>query len=269
MAWRQANQVIGFVPTMGALHQGHLSLIFSSKKENQKTVCSIFVNPTQFNNPEDFEKYPVSMEEDLHMLEKAGCDLVFVPSAQEMYPNLTQLRFQFGALGSTMEGAFRPGHFHGVALVVLKLFNLVLPNRAYFGQKDFQQYLIIKHLVDSLFLNIELRCMPIIREENGLAMSSRNRRLSKEGKDKAGIIYQALELSKELFSKNISISEIQTEVLNLFKLNEVEIEYFQMIDTQDISKPIDHHTSEIAICIAAYIEGVRLIDNTLLTLNRN
>ena len=196
----------------------------------------------------------------------SGQSRQFMPSAQEIYPKSTHLTFNFGALENCMEGIFRPGHFHGVALVVAKLFNLVTPHIAYFGQKDFQQYLIISHLTETLFFDIQIRCMPIIRKENGLAMSSRNRRLSLAGQSKAAILFNSLTLASELLREKKSISLIREKVKENFSKAELELEYIEFIDVDNISKPVDNHTSNVAICIAAYVEGVRLIDNTLLTL---
>src|ERR1043165_7630788 len=165
---------IGLVPTMGALHAGHLSLIEASKRENQLTVCSIFVNPAQFNNAKDLEKYPRTLERDLGMLEKAGCDVVFAPDAKMMYEAEPMIKFDFGDLDKILEGEFRPGHFSGVALVVSKFFHIIKPTVAYFGQKDFQQFKVIEKLVKELKFDLQLKPMPIFRESDGLAMSSRN-----------------------------------------------------------------------------------------------
>ncbi|MTI37996.1 pantoate--beta-alanine ligase, partial [Fulvivirga lutimaris] len=175
------RKTIGLVPTMGALHDGHAALLKASLAENDVTVCSIFVNPTQFNNDEDLKNYPRTYEEDIEFLKSFECDIVFNPSAEEMYPKSPSLKFNFADLEQSMEGSYRPGHFNGVAIVVSKLFNIVNPDRAYFGQKDLQQYRIISQLVEDLSYNIELRQIPIKRDENGLALSSRNKRLSTSG----------------------------------------------------------------------------------------
>jgi len=170
---RKNPSSIGLVPTMGALHQGHIELIKASRGQNDLTVCSIYVNPTQFNNAFDLEKYPRTLDSDKEKLEKAGCDVIFAPSNEEMYQGTSQIRFDVGEIGSFWEGEFRPGHFNGVAQVVCKLFNIVQPHRAYFGQKDFQQYKVIEKLVDELQFDIQLTSVPIFREPSGLAMSSR------------------------------------------------------------------------------------------------
>ena len=169
---------VGLVPTMGALHEGHLSLIRASKKDNSITVCSIYVNPAQFGNREDLEKYPRSLVSDISMLKEGGCDILFCPENAEMYGEQDTIHFDFGSCGNVLEGKFRPGHFSGVALVVSKLFNIVEPHKAYFGQKDYQQFMIVSQLVTSLKFKVKLVCMPIKREEDGLAMSSRNQRLT-------------------------------------------------------------------------------------------
>ncbi len=189
---RGQQKSIGFVPTMGALHQGHISLVNRSIKENDCTVVSIFVNPTQFNDPGDLEKYPRTPEEDLKLLRKNGVKVVFMPPIHEIYPKPDQRRFDLGGLDQVMEGATREGHFNGVALVVSKLFRIIKPNRAYFGQKDFQQLVIIRHLVGLLDMNIEIVACPIISEKDGLAMSSRNMRLNPGSEKLAPFIYQTL-----------------------------------------------------------------------------
>ncbi|HAR19287.1 MAG TPA: pantoate--beta-alanine ligase, partial [Cytophagales bacterium] len=183
---------LGFVPTMGALHDGHLSLVTRCKAENQKTVCSIFVNPIQFDNQEDFSKYPQHLEQDLNLLEKVGCDWVFVPSAQEMYPSVPKLKFDFGALEKVMEGKQRVGHFNGVAIVVSRLFHVIQPSVAYFGQKDLQQTIIVRQLIQDLGFQIQMQVCDTLREENGLAMSSRNVRLSTRARNDAALLYSTL-----------------------------------------------------------------------------
>jgi pantoate--beta-alanine ligase len=193
---QQLGKTIGFVPTMGALHAGHISLIEQSKQENDLTVCSIFVNPTQFNNPADLEKYPRTLEKDAKMLEDAGCDVVFAPSAALMYPTLPVLKMDFGILETVMEGKFRPGHFNGVGIVVSKLFNIIKPNRVYFGLKDLQQVAVIKQMVKDLNFDLELIACSTLREADGLAMSSRNMRLSEEDRGVASQIYQTLQKVK-------------------------------------------------------------------------
>lgn len=255
------NSIIGFVPTMGALHDGHLSLIEKSKNENEFTICSIFVNKEQFNNSEDFNKYPINTDSDIKLLEQNGCDILFLPTSDEIYSEKPIIKFDFGYLETTMEGAFRPGHFSGVALIVSKLFNIVNPNKAYFGQKDFQQLAIIKQLVKDLSFNIGIVSCPIIREQNGLAMSSRNLRLSKKEQQEAGIIFKTLNITKDLLGKK-PIDEIKTEVVNLFKSTNLDLEYLEIVDTNTLISINEYKIeNETTICIAAHLGNVRLIDN--------
>ena len=204
---------IGLVPTMGALHQGHLSLLQNSKKDNKTTVVSIFVNPIQFNDKNDFDKYPRLLDNDLKLLENYNCDAVFAPSVGEIYPEPPVESYDFGYLDKILEGAFRPGHFNGVAIVVNRLFQIVKPDRAYFGKKDYQQYIIIKELVKQQKLPIEIIAVPIVREPSGLAMSSRNLRLNKDELQVAPEIYKALLLAKNLAYKK-SINEVKQAVID-------------------------------------------------------
>ena len=203
---------VGFVPTMGALHNGHLALIKQSRKENDITVCSIFVNPAQFNNADDLAKYPRTLEQDMAMLQSASCDVLFCPSGEEMYPDKSIIKFDFGNLEQVLEGEFRPGHFSGVALVVSKLLNIVLPNMAYFGQKDFQQYKIVECLVKELKFDVQLRCVPIQRESDGLAMSSRNARLNERQRKDAVVFYEGLQLAKRKIKEGVPMARIKKEV---------------------------------------------------------
>lgn len=253
---------IGFVPTMGALHQGHLSLIERSVQENDVTVCSIFVNPIQFNNPEDLEKYPRNVEADLTMLEKTGCDLVFVPSVAEMYPEQVLEHHYFGHLENVMEGAFRPGHFNGVAVVVKRLFNIVKPDKSYFGEKDFQQLAIIREMVKIEQIPIEIIGCPIVREPDGLAMSSRNARLSEEERAIAPEIYRILCEAVALAPAK-SVLEIEQWVAEAVEKEPAfRLEYFCIVD----AKTLQHAESwdnpnGIRGCIALWLGDVRLIDN--------
>ncbi|KAA0991254.1 pantoate--beta-alanine ligase [Dyadobacter aurulentus] len=254
---------IGLVPTMGALHDGHISLIQLCKRENDIAVCSIFVNPTQFNNPEDLQKYPRTLEADCAMLEAAGCDIVFAPSVEEMYPKQPVLKFNFGALETVMEGASRPGHFNGVGIVVSKLFNIVKPHRAYFGQKDLQQVAIVKKLVSDLSFGLELIIAPTIREEDGLAMSSRNRRLNVEEREIAPHLFQILESAKRKLLKGESVEEVIRQATAAFdSIEAFKLDYFEIADLntlQPITTP--GATGTNAICVAAFLGPVRLIDN--------
>ncbi len=265
--YKALNKTIGFVPTMGALHQGHLSLIREARKQSDVVVCSIFVNPTQFNDAEDFEKYPRNTDRDLEMIQAEGCDIAFVPSVEEMYPETDERIFRFGHLEEVMEGRFRKGHFNGVAQVVSKLFDMVQPDKAFFGQKDFQQYVIIKDLVRQLSLPIKIVPCPIIREPNGLAMSSRNERLSHEQRELASEISKALFWAKENYL-NYSVEDVKTRVAE--KINgvpELELEYVEIVDDTQL-EPIQDwaEKSNKVACVAVFCGKVRLIDNIVLNL---
>lgn len=255
---------IGFVPTMGALHQGHISLILTALAENTTVVVSIFVNPTQFNNNADLEKYPRSPEEDLSLLKTMEGDLlVFLPETSDIYGNeVVSHTFDFGNLAQEMEGRHRKGHFDGVGTVLTKFFDIIKPDRAYFGQKDFQQLQIVRELVAMQKLPIEIVGCPILREKNGLAMSSRNRRLNKGQTDQATILYRTLNEVKEKFNSH-SLSEINKIVAERFLQNEeVELEYFEIADEETL-KTVESITPDkkYRAFIAAFIGGVRLIDN--------
>jgi pantoate--beta-alanine ligase len=259
------SKTIGFVPTMGALHDGHLVLIRRAIAENDFVVVSIFVNPIQFNNSDDLAKYPRTLEADLQMLESTGCHLVFAPSAEEMYPEPDLTEFDFGKLDKVMEGKFRPGHFKGVAIVVKKLFEIVTPNKAYFGEKDFQQLAIIKKMVSQLSMPVQVVPCPIVRETDGLAMSSRNARLSTNERAEAPIIFKALLGIKENYSwfipdgvKQLIRGEIQESPL-------FRVEYVDVVDTETLQPFEDWNDVEHAVvCVAAFIGSVRLIDNIVL-----
>ncbi|WP_439556193.1 pantoate--beta-alanine ligase [Dyadobacter sp.] len=257
------QQKIGFVPTMGALHKGHISLIKASKADNDVTVCSIFVNPTQFNNPEDLLKYPRTLEADCAMLEAAGCDVVFAPSADEMYPDQPLLKFDFGALETVMEGASRPGHFNGVGIVVSKLFHIVKPNRAYFGQKDLQQVAVVSRMVADLSFDLELVIAPTVREADGLAMSSRNRRLNEEERHIAPHIFRIMESAKNELLQGASVDKVIKEAKNEFAaVAAFKLDYFEIVNLSDLQS-IDMIGAEgsNAICVAVFLGPVRLIDN--------
>lgn len=262
---RKADKKIGFVPTMGALHEGHLSLIRLSKQENDVTVCSVFVNPTQFNNAEDLAKYPRTLEKDAQMLESVGCDVLFIPEVATMYPEKTTLQFHFGHLENVMEGKFRKGHFNGVALVVSKLFHIVQPHKAYFGQKDLQQFAIIRTLVQDLMFPLELVRCPIVREANGLAMSSRNQRLNRQEQEIASYLYKALQKAESMLESH-SVKQIQKAVKEyLLHIGGIELEYFEVAEanTLQIIEDLSGFRGDVALCIAAYVSGVRLIDNLI------
>jgi len=259
------GQSIGFVPTMGALHQGHLSLIAEAKKENDLVICSIFVNPIQFNNPVDLKNYPRMLEQDIQKLAVAGCNILFAPPEQEVFPEPVVETFDFGDLDKVMEGKFRPGHFHGVAVVVKRLFEIVKPTRAYFGLKDYQQLLIIHKMTKEQNLPVEIIPCPIIREESGLAMSSRNERLSPGERKQAAILYEVLKMVR-IRSGYSTIRETHYYVEQQFKKNKhMRLEYFEIVDMYSL-KPLQTWTeSNTSIaCIAAWVGEVRLIDNMIL-----
>jgi pantoate--beta-alanine ligase len=256
---------IGFVPTMGALHEGHLMLVRQAAAENDFVVVSIFVNPIQFNNPEDLEKYPRTLETDLQRLEGTGCDLVFAPSVQEMYPEPDTTEFDFGHIDKVMEGKFRPGHFRGVAVVVKKFFEIVTPQKAYFGEKDFQQLAVIKKMVALLKLPVEIIPFPIVREPDGLAMSSRNARLTIEERAEATAIYKALTGAKENYSWFIPAGVKQLVTGEIQENKYFRVEYVEVVDTITLQPIDDWSDAEHAVvCVAAYIGAVRLIDNIVL-----
>lgn len=259
---QNSGLTIGFVPTMGALHEGHLSLINRAKKENDIVVCSVFVNPIQFNNPADLEKYPRTPEKDIEKLEQAGCDAVFMPSAEEMYPEKVEDHYDFGELERVMEGACRPGHFNGVAIVVRKLFEIVTPDRAYFGEKDFQQLAIIKKMVRDLNMNLEIVPCPIIRENDGLAMSSRNVRLNETERVLAPKIFATL---NDAISKKDSMSPAEMKSYALAKYSEIkefDVEYVEITDEINLKSIENWNECEHArIFVALQLGPVRLIDN--------
>ncbi|BDD00258.1 pantoate--beta-alanine ligase [Persicobacter psychrovividus] len=261
---KRDGKAIGFVPTMGALHEGHLSLIKESTDRSLTTICSIFVNPTQFNNAEDLEKYPRTFEADVEMLERAGCAAVFAPTAEIMYPKGTPLGFDFSPLDQIMEGKFRPGHFSGVGLVVNKLFNIVQPDQAFFGEKDFQQLAIIRKMVYDLDMPVEIVGCPILREANGLAMSSRNRRLSEHAKNEiAPAINQALMSTAQCLRRLGSLEKGRKAFDNVMSQHpEMELEYLEIVDTATLETVERLKLGQkVTVCVAAYLEGVRLIDN--------
>lgn len=259
---KKIGKTIGFVPTMGALHQGHLSLIEKATQENDIVVSSVFVNPIQFNNKEDLKKYPRNINSDATMLEQHGCDILFAPTTEEMYPEEPDETYEFGALGNVMEGKFRPGHFNGVATVVHKLFDIVKPNNSYFGEKDFQQLAIIQHLVKQKNIDVNVIGCDIIREKDGLAMSSRNTRLLDDERKIAPRIYEILKQSAEKKATN-SVQETILFVKNeIKKISEFQLEYFEIVDSttlQPITNWEDNTTPRG--CIVVYLGNIRLIDN--------
>jgi pantoate--beta-alanine ligase len=259
---RRSNAIVGFVPTMGALHNGHLSLVRKAAEETDFVVVSIFVNPTQFNNKEDLNRYPRDLSRDLELLEETSCQLVFAPDVNEVYPEEDTRKFNFGALESVMEGKFRPGHFNGVAQVVSRFFEMVHPDKAYFGLKDFQQVAIINKMVELLNLDVEIISCPIIREEGGLAMSSRNMLLSEEERKNALLISQTLFASVEK-AKDHSVEDVQKWVIETIDKNQfLQTEYFEIVDSKELM-PVNNWDSKVNKmgCIAVHCGKVRLIDN--------
>ena len=257
------NKTIGFVPTMGALHEGHLTLVRQCVAENEVCIVSVFVNPTQFNNKADLEKYPRNVEKDAQLLEKAGCAYVFAPSADEMYSAdelENTFEFDFGGMDRLMEGKFRPGHFNGVVQVVSKLFKLVQPDKAYFGKKDFQQLAIIHRMVRLMHFPVEVVDCPIVREASGLAMSSRNERLSAAERDTAANIYRILNESRNLTDKMSpgELTQWVTDEVN--NAGGLSVEYFDIADRETLIT-IDRWQPESIGCIAVFCGEVRLIDN--------
>ena len=254
---------IGFVPTMGALHEGHLELMRRAKRENDLLAVSVFVNPIQFNNPDDLKKYPRDLEKDRKLLESVGCDVLFAPAVEEMYPEeeVTE-KFNFGKLETVMEGAFRAGHFNGVAVVVKRLFNIIEPDKAYFGEKDFQQLAIIQKLVEMEKMPLEIVPCPIVREEDGLAMSSRNERLTVSERAIAPIIYQTLQEAVNLKNSK-SPDEVKAWVTEKFSESpEFELEYFEIADDKAL-QPVSEWDKSVGTVgfVAAFLGKVRLIDN--------
>lgn len=264
--WRREGKRIGLVPTMGALHEGHLQLVRAAAQDCDVVVVSIFVNPTQFNNPDDFRLYPRLPEADAGLLEPAGCTALFLPSVEEMYPQPTVLRFDFGPLERVMEGEHRPGHFNGVATVVSKLFHLSRPHRAYFGQKDFQQVAVVRQLVQDLSFDLELVAYPTIRETDGLAMSSRNRRLDAPARSVAPQLYQALQLAAELVRQGaVTPDEVQAAATEfLAREPAITLEYLAVVDAHTLQPLTEWQSGQpVALCLAAHLGGVRLIDNVV------
>jgi pantoate--beta-alanine ligase len=264
--YRQKGLVIGFVPTMGALHAGHISLIENSLKTTDITVSSIFVNPTQFNDKADLERYPRLIEKDSYMLEKAGCSVLFLPDVKEIYPETDSRVFDFGYLDKILEAEHRPGHFNGVAQVVSILFDIVKPHKAFFGTKDYQQLLIIKELIKQLKLNIQIVDCPTYREPDGLAMSSRNMLLSAEERRAAGLIPVVMQEAKQLKKEGKSLAQIKQFVSEKLTSNPIyKPVYFEICDASTLMPVTSLNNSVILISlIACFVGKIRLIDNLAL-----
>jgi pantoate--beta-alanine ligase len=260
---RGAGRRLGLVPTMGALHEGHLQLVRAAAHECDEVIASVFVNPTQFNNPDDLRLYPRLPEQDAAALTPAGCTVLFMPTVAEVYPQPTVLHFDFGPLERVMEGAHRPGHFNGVATVVSKLFHLARPHVAYFGQKDFQQVAIVRQLIADLSFDLELIVFPTVREESGLAMSSRNARLAPSARAVAPLLYTVLQQAAAQVRLGMPPAQVQQQALAaLAQEPQFTPEYFEVADAQTL-QPISGYEvgRPVVLCVAAHLGGVRLIDN--------
>lgn len=264
---RVNKRTLGFVPTMGALHQGHLSLIQQSLDENQITVCSIFVNPTQFNEASDLEKYPRTPDKDIQKLASVGCQVVFLPPVQEVYPNgtLEQVDFDFAGLDTMMEGAKRPGHFAGMAQVVKRLLDIVTPNFLYMGQKDYQQQLIVRQMIKELQINTKLVMVATEREADGLAMSSRNVLLTPQNRAHAPILFQTLEEAKKQLAAGTASTQIEAWAMESLGSNGFKPEYFSIVNGHNLQTIQTATDSDLIVaCTAVWAGKVRLIDNMVL-----
>lgn len=263
---KSLNQSVGFVPTMGALHNGHISLIEASRKACNVTICSIFVNPTQFNDKADLERYPRMPEKDAQFLEKANCDVLFLPSVEEIYPKQDNTIFDFGFLDKTLDGKHRPGHFNGVAQVVKRLFEIVEPNKAFFGEKDFQQVMIVKALVNQLEMDVEIIACPILRESSGLAMSSRNALLTAVEKEKADLIPKLMQKAKMIAVEN-GIEAAKIFIDNeTCKISIMKLDYFEICNSENLEELKELNSGKKAIAlIALFVGKIRLIDNLFIS----
>lgn len=260
---RNSQKTIGFVPTMGALHQGHLSLIEQAKQLSDEVACSIFVNPTQFTDPKDLEKYPRTIEADTALLEQVNCDILFNPAVSEIYDDNEQWHLDLGELEHLLEGEFRPGHYQGVTQVVFKLFDIVKPDVAFFGQKDYQQVMVINKMIELLHLPVKIVMCPIMRETDGLAMSSRNIHLSADDRQHALILSKTLNWVKDNFdNKHILLLKKEAEVM-IGTEPGVELEYFEITDG-DTLHPADENTKNVVALVAAKVGKTRLIDNVII-----
>ncbi|MDL2319913.1 pantoate--beta-alanine ligase [Alistipes sp. OttesenSCG-928-B03] len=260
---KTAPEQRGFVPTMGALHEGHVSLVERARRENGMVVVSVFVNPTQFNDPRDLERYPRTPDKDLRMLEQAGADIVFMPEVGDIYPETDTREFDFGGLDKVMEGATRPGHFNGVAQVVSRLFALVEPARAYFGEKDFQQIAVVCEMVRQLGMDVDIVPCPIVREADGLAMSSRNTLLDAQCRNAAPKIYAAMRegAARRGEATPREVEQFVTDVINSDPA--LEVIYFEVVDARTLQRVVDWNEAKDGIrgCVAVQAGAVRLIDN--------
>ena len=263
--FRKKGKTIGLVPTMGALHEGHLSLVRECKKNTDITVVSIFVNPTQFNDPEDLKRYPRTPEQDISLLNTVDCDLVFLPTVEEIYPEKDIRKFNFGYLENIMEGARRPGHFNGVGQVVSRLFDIVTPDKAFFGMKDFQQIAIIKNMVQQLNYKIDIVSCPIIREASGLALISRNMLLDEEHKKNAPHIYATLKKARNLVAQ-MSVDDLKKWITDQIDSNPyLKTEYVEIVDNTTLQIIQNwNEKNDRVVCVAVHAGKIRLIDNIVL-----
>lgn len=258
---KSEGKTVGFIPTMGALHYGHISLVSLGMRQCDVTVVSIFVNPTQFNSPDDLLKYPRTLESDVALLSSINCDIVFAPTVEEMYPkNRKAIQLDLGNLANLMEGKFRPGHFDGVVDVVSRLFEIVNPTKAFFGLKDFQQVSVIRFMTSKLNFPVEIIACPTLRETSGLAMSSRNMRLSETEKEDALHIYKSLLLAKELSASNSPL-EVKEKAIEFFETGKLKLEYLEIVDPITLESLTSEWVAGATACIVAYCGEVRLIDN--------
>ena len=263
--YKKTSGKIGFIPTMGALHKGHISLIEASKKTDTLTICSIFVNPTQFNNTADFEKYPVTIEKDIDLLEKAGCNVLFLPSVEEIYPadSSTTLPYELGFIETVLDGKYRPGHFQGVCNVVQRLLDIVQPNTIYLGQKDYQQCIIIKKLTELIQSPTQIIICPTLRESDGLAMSSRNMRLTSVERMKAVKISEVLLFIKQEIKPG-NLQDLKQRCINYLTNEGYNVDYVEIADATNLTllQNWDGKTKLVAL-VAAFLNEVRLIDNRI------
>ena len=259
---------IGFVPTMGALHEGHLSLIDAARTKTDVVVCSIFVNPTQFNDKKDLENYPRPIEDDIKKLEGANCDVLFLPEVDEMYNSNDNWHIKLNDFDTILEGEIRPGHYQGVTQIVKKLFDIVRPDYAFFGQKDFQQFVVISYMVKKLGISVQLIRCPIIRENDGLAMSSRNVNLSAEDRQNALSLFNSLTKAKEEFG-HLSITQVKQNAINyLSKAAGIKMEYFELYDMKTFEPASSTKAENVIALVAARVGNIRIIDNMILTNNQ-
>ena len=261
---RSAEKSLGFVPTMGALHQGHLSLIQAAHKKSDIVVCSIFVNPTQFNDKNDLENYPRPIQDDIGKLKKAECDVLFLPEVDEMYNSADYWDMELGNLDKVLEGKIRPGHYQGVTQIVKKLFDIIKPDYAFFGQKDYQQFMVVSYMVKKLQINVKMIQCPIIREDDGLAMSSRNVYLSPDDRKNALALFQVLNKSRDQFNKK-SIGQIKRDAIAFLEASPgVEAEYFEIYNARTFEPISSKRAESIIALVAARVGKIRIIDNMIL-----